>query len=76
MKRSSSEMGPAVIPSGGSRVRSRYSAKSRLVAVVDAILEGGGGRPEGRVLRGWGLGRCCFWGMGTSSCSCFFSRWC
>ena len=45
MKRSSSETGPAVMPSGGSEVRRRYSWKRRLEATVEAMVgvEGGGG---------------------------------
>lgn len=33
-----SEMGPAVMPSGGEEVRSLYSWKRRLVARVDVIF--------------------------------------
>lgn len=46
MKMSSSEMGPAVMPSGGEEVMVLYSWKRRLDAIVDAIvwgLEGSGG---------------------------------
>lgn len=41
-KRLDSEMGPAVMPSGGEEVRSLYSWKRRLVARVDVILVVGG----------------------------------
>lgn len=58
MKMSSSEMGPAVMPSGGEEVRVRYSWKRRLDAIDDAIVEGGwwlrwcgGGEGGGEVYR-------------------------
>ena len=35
---SSSEMGPALMPSGGEEVRARYSEKRRREATVEAIL--------------------------------------
>lgn len=51
-KMSSSETGPAVIPSGGEEVRVLYSWKRRLEAMEDAIVaevgeEGGDGGPQG-----------------------------
>ncbi len=41
MNRSSSVMGPAVMPSGGSEVRRRYSWKRRFEATDVAIVFGG-----------------------------------
>lgn len=41
--RSSSFIGPAVMPSGGSLVRVRYSVKSRFEATVVDMLEVGDG---------------------------------
>lgn len=51
-----SEMGPAVMPSGGEEVRSLYSWKRRFVARVDVIFEAGGNERRGRG-RGSGRGR-------------------
>lgn len=39
-KMSSSETGPAVMPSGGEEVRSLYSWKRRRDAIVDAMVDG------------------------------------
>lgn len=57
-KMSSSETGPAVMPSGGEEVRSLYSWKRRRDAIEDAMLVGfrvGGRRGEGPGCEGVGV---------------------
>ena len=67
VKRSSSERGPAVMPSGGEERRFLYSWKRRFEATVEAMVGGGRGGRMGGVWAGFSAVEDEFWNWGADT---------